>query len=161
MAAPSVRLSITIDNPTEDAEMEKLYLAHLTRTGGRGSWGTEVWMRVGKRHENADQSQDEPVARPTTQGFNSSPQRQLRHLQDLRDGSGLGLTVKLSFLTLLQLLSPSSPLDRNLISILDIAMSRPKEFDVHYSAYIVDEFLLLLGNIFKGQTGPHIDRVRQ
>ena len=25
-----------------------------------------------------------------------------------------------------------------------------------YPAYIVDEFLLLLGNIFEGQTGPQI-----
>jgi hypothetical protein len=47
--------------------------------------------------------------------------------------------------------------------LLDIAMSRPKEFDVHYSAYIVDEFLFLLGNIFDGPRrfresveGPHL-----
>ena len=34
-------------------------------------------------------------------------------------------------------------------------------FDVHYPTYIVDEFLLLLGNIFEGQTGPHIYKARQ
>jgi hypothetical protein len=40
-------------------------------------------------------------------------------------------------------------------------MSRGSEFGVHYPAYIVDEFLFLLGNIFEGQTGPHVDRARQ
>jgi hypothetical protein len=40
-------------------------------------------------------------------------------------------------------------------------MSRRQEFSGDYPAYIVDEFLLLLGNIFEGQTGPHIDRARQ
>jgi hypothetical protein len=40
-------------------------------------------------------------------------------------------------------------------------MSRLPEFDAHYPAYIVEEFLLLLGNIFEGQTGPHIDEARQ
>ena len=37
-------------------------------------------------------------------------------------------------------------------------MSRHQEFEYDYSDYIVDESLLLLGNIFKGQTGPHIDK---
>ena len=32
---------------------------------------------------------------------------------------------------------------------------------MNYPAYIIDEFLLLLGNIFEGQTGPHIDKARQ
>jgi hypothetical protein len=45
--------------------------------------------------------------------------------------------------------------------LLGIAMSRHKEFDVHCPAYIVDELLSLLGNIFEGQTGPHIDKARQ
>ena len=40
-------------------------------------------------------------------------------------------------------------------------MSRLREFDEYYPASIVDEFLLLLGNIFEGQTGPHIDKARQ
>ena len=45
--------------------------------------------------------------------------------------------------------------------LLDIAMSRLQEFESHYPAYIVDEFLSLLGDIFEGQTGPHIDQARQ
>jgi hypothetical protein len=40
-------------------------------------------------------------------------------------------------------------------------VSRREEFEADYPAYIVDEFLLLLGNIFEGQTGPHIDEARQ
>jgi Family of unknown function (DUF6535) len=111
-------------------------------------------------------------------------QRQLWRLQDLRDGGGLGFTVELFFLALSQLLSTSSSEEshsalytgtfRAITSdwskhkhslatqklLLDIAMSRLREFDVHYPAYIVDEFLLLLGNIFEGQTGPHIDEAR-
>jgi hypothetical protein len=55
--------------------------------------------------------------------------------------------------------STSTRLERNLL--LDIAMSRPDEFDGHYPAYIVDEFLLLLGNIFEGQTGSHIGEAMQ
>ena len=40
-------------------------------------------------------------------------------------------------------------------------MSRHRDFEDHYPAYTVDEFLLLLGNIFEGRTGPHIDKARQ
>jgi len=40
-------------------------------------------------------------------------------------------------------------------------MSRHREFDVHYPADIVDEFLSLLSNNFEGQTGPHIDKAKQ
>ena len=36
-------------------------------------------------------------------------------------------------------------------------MSRHREFHDHYPAYIVDEFLVLLRNIFEGQAGSHID----
>ena len=40
-------------------------------------------------------------------------------------------------------------------------MSRRNQFDGYYPAYIVDEFtLLLMANIFEGQTGPHIDEAR-
>jgi hypothetical protein len=112
-------------------------------------------------------------------------QRQLWHLQDLRDGGGLGFTVELFFLALSQLLSTSPSKEshsalytgtfRAITSdwskhkhslgtqnlLLDIAMSRWREFDGFYSAHIVDELLLLLGNIFEGQTGPHIDEARQ
>ena len=109
-------------------------------------------------------------------------QRQLWRLQDLHDGSGLGFAVELFFLALSQLLSTSSSEEshsalftgtfRAITSdwskhkhsvgtqniLLDIAMSRREDFDVHYPAYIVDEFLLLLGRILEGQTGPHIDK---
>ena len=112
-------------------------------------------------------------------------QRQLWRLEDLRDGGGLGFTVELFFLALSQLLSTSPSMEshsalytgtfRAITSdwskhkhslgtqklLLDIPLSRLREFDEHYPAYIVDEFLLLLGNIFEGQTGPHIDRARQ
>jgi len=112
-------------------------------------------------------------------------QRQLWRLQDLCDGGGLGFTVELFFLALSQLLSTSPSKEshsalytgtfRAITSdwrkhkdslgtqnlLLDIAMLHYWEFGVHYPAYIVDEFLLLLGNIFEGQTGPHIDRARQ
>jgi hypothetical protein len=112
-------------------------------------------------------------------------QRQLWRLQDLRDGGALGFTVELFFLALSQLLSISSSKGshsalytgtfRAITSdwskhkhslgtqnlLLDIAMSHRGEFDRYYPAYIVDEFLLLLGNIFEGQTGPHIDEARQ
>jgi hypothetical protein len=112
-------------------------------------------------------------------------QRQVWRLQDLGDRVGLGFTVELFFLSLGQLLSRSPSKEshsalytgtfRAITSdwskhkdslgtqklLLDIAVSRREEFDRHYPAYIVDEFLLLLGNIFEGQTGPHIDRARE
>jgi hypothetical protein len=111
-------------------------------------------------------------------------QRQLWRLQDLRDGGGLGFTVELFFLALSQLLSTSSSKEshsalytdtfrviasdwsehKNSLGtqnlLLYIAMSRRLEFEDDYPAHIVDEFLLLLGNIFEGQTGPHIDNAR-
>jgi hypothetical protein len=45
--------------------------------------------------------------------------------------------------------------------LLDIALSRGWEFDSYYPAYIADEFLTLLGNIFDGQTGLHVDEAVQ
>jgi len=108
-------------------------------------------------------------------------QRQLWRLQDLRDGGGLGFTVELFFLALSQLFSTSSSKESHSalytgtfraitsdwskhkdslatkILLLEIAMSRCQEFGVPYPPYIVHEFLILLDNIFKGQTGPHID----
>jgi hypothetical protein len=107
------------------------------------------------------------------------------HLQDLHDGGGFGFTVELFFLALSQLLSTSSSKKshsalytgtfRAITSdwrkykdalgtqnlLLYIAFSRREEFADQYPAYIVDEFLLLLGNIFEGRTGPHIGRVRE
>ena len=112
-------------------------------------------------------------------------QRQLWRLQDLHDGGGLGFTVDVFFHILSHLLSTSSSTEshsalytgtfRAITSdwrkhkhslgtqklLLHIATSRFWEFDEYYPAYIVDEFLLLLGNIFEGQTGPHIDETRQ
>ena len=112
-------------------------------------------------------------------------QRQLWRLQDLRDGDGLGFTVELFFLALPQLLSTSpsneshsalytgtfraitSDWSRHKDSLgtqkllLDIAMSRLPEFDSVYPVYIVEVSLKLLGNIFEGQTGPHIDNAKQ
>ena len=111
--------------------------------------------------------------------------RQLWRLWDLNDGGGLGFTVELFFIAFSQLLSPSSPKEshsalytgtfRAITSdwrkhkaslgtqnlLLNIIMSRRAEFNFNYPAYIVDEFLLLLGNVFEGQTGPHIDEARQ
>jgi hypothetical protein len=108
-------------------------------------------------------------------------QLQLWRLQDLHDGGGRGFTVELFFLALSQLLSTSSSKEshsalytdtfraitsdwskhKNLLGtqrlLLVIAWSRRREFEEYYPAYVVDEFLLLLGNIFEGQTGPHID----
>ena len=112
-------------------------------------------------------------------------QRQLWRLRDLCDGDGLGFTVELFFLALSQLLSTSSSTESHSALytgafraitadwskhkdspgtqklLLDIAMSRRREFDSYYPAYIVDEFLESLGNIFEGQTGPHIDKAKQ
>ena len=51
-----------IDNLTEDAEMEK-FLSAIPGSFNT-DWGTEVWRRVGKHHENEDQSQNGLVARP-------------------------------------------------------------------------------------------------
>ena len=110
-------------------------------------------------------------------------QRQLLHLQDLRDGGGLGYTVELFFLALSRLLSTSSSKEshsalytgtfRAITSdwskykyslgtqklLLYIATSRRLEFEGKYPAYIVEEFLVLLRNIFEGQAGSHIDEV--
>jgi hypothetical protein len=108
-------------------------------------------------------------------------QRQLLHLQDLRDGGGLGVMVEPFFLAAEQLLSTSSSKQsdsalyigtfraitsdwnkhKNSLAtqnfLLDIAWSRCQVFDNDYPTYIVDEFFSLLGNIFEGKTGPHID----
>jgi Family of unknown function (DUF6535) len=108
-------------------------------------------------------------------------QRQLWRMQDLCDGGGLGFIVELFFLALKQLLSTSSSKGshsalytgtfraitsdwskyKNSLGtqklLLNIAMSRCPEFNDYYPAYIADEFLVLLRNIFEGQAGSHID----
>jgi hypothetical protein len=111
-------------------------------------------------------------------------QRQLWRLQDLRNGCGFGFLVELFFLGLKQLLSKPNESyyalymgtfraitcdwKRHKSSIgtqkllLDIALSRSVDFQSIYPLYVADEFLELLGNIFEGQTGSHIDdAVRQ
>jgi hypothetical protein len=113
-------------------------------------------------------------------------QRQLLRLQDLRDGGGLGFTVELFFLAFEQLLSTSSSKESHSVPymgtfraitsdwskhkhspgthklLLDITWSRHRKFSGgHYPTYIVEEFFSLLGNIFEGQTGPHIDEAVQ
>ncbi|KAF8489960.1 hypothetical protein F5888DRAFT_1743308 [Russula emetica] len=114
-------------------------------------------------------------------------QRQLWRLQDLRDGSGFGFTVELFFLALQQLLSTSSSPEshstlymgtfRAITSdwskykdslgtqkiLLDIVVTRGWEFDLpgRYPAFIPNEFLVLLGKVFEGQTGLHIDEAVQ
>ena len=111
-------------------------------------------------------------------------QRQLWRLQDFDKGDGLGFLVELFFLVLSQPLStsPSKEAYSALFTgtfqaitsdwskhkhslgtqklLLDIAISYRWQFEGDFPTYIVDEFLLLLGNIFKGQTGPHIDEAR-
>jgi hypothetical protein len=112
-------------------------------------------------------------------------QRQLWRMQDLRDGGGLGFTVELFFLAFDQLLSTPSSKEshsalymgafRTITSdwskhkhslgtqnlLLYIAWSRVEQFGHHYPAYIVDEFLELLGNSFEGQLRSRIDKVVQ
>jgi hypothetical protein len=119
-------------------------------------------------------------------------EQQVWRLQDLRNGGGLGFRVELFFLSLSQLLSTYSSKEshsalytgtfRAITSdwsehnhspgtqklILHIATSRRAEFEAHpsvcyYPDYIVDEFLSLLGNVFKGQElkDPHIDKARR
>jgi hypothetical protein len=116
-------------------------------------------------------------------------QRQFLRLRDLRDGAGLGVTVELFFIALSRLLSTSTSTSTSKEShsalfkgtfraitsdwsvhknslgtqrlLLDIAMSRREEFGSEYPAYIIDEFLSLLGNVFEGQIGPHIDSARR
>ena len=111
-------------------------------------------------------------------------QRQLWRLHDLYDGGGLGFTVELFFLAISKLLSTSSTKEsRSLYTgtfraitsdwskykhslgtqnhLLYIVMTRCRPLEGYYPVYIVDEFVLLLNNIFEGQTGPHIDKARR
>jgi hypothetical protein len=112
--------------------------------------------------------------------------RQVWHLQDLSDGGGLGFTIELFFLALRQLLSTSSSKEshsapyigtfRTITSdwskykhilgtqklLLDmVAPDRGIISSFDYPAYITDEYLVLLGNILEGETGPHIDDIAQ
>lgn len=112
--------------------------------------------------------------------------RQLWRLQDLRDGGGLGFTVELFFLALRQLLSNSVsreshsalfvgtfraitsdwPKYKRSLGTQKILLAMVAPFDGVVSrfdcpSHITDEFLVLLGNVLKGQTGSHIDHAVQ
>jgi hypothetical protein len=43
--------------------------------------------------------------------------------------------------------------------LLNIAISRFREFDEYNSAYIAEEFFVLLRNVFEEQAGSHIEEV--
>jgi len=113
-------------------------------------------------------------------------QRQVWHLQDLRDGSGFGFTVELFLIAFKQLLSTPSSQDshsalcirtfRTITSdwreykhslgtqkiLLDaVASDRGIISEFSYPAYITDELLVLLGNVLEGQLGPHIENAVQ
>ena len=113
--------------------------------------------------------------------------RRLLRMQDLCDGGGLGFTVEIFFFALSQLLStPTSSSAKSHSALyagtfraitsdwnkhkdslgtqkllLNIAILRAYQCANDFPDHVVDEFLLLLGNIFEGQTGPHIDNARQ
>ena len=48
-------------------------------------------------------------------------------------------------------------------TLLDIVVTRGREFDLsgRYPAFLANEFLVLLGKVFEGQTGLHIDEAVQ
>jgi hypothetical protein len=141
------------------------------------------WMSVVEEFECRDLLRDLKYF-PFRSGWRGNEmQRQLWRMQDLRDGGGLGFTVELFFIALDQLLSTSSSKEshsalytgafRTITSdwskhkhslgtqnlLLYIAWSRLEQFDDHYPAYIVDQFLELLGNCFEGQTRSRIDEI--
>jgi hypothetical protein len=113
-------------------------------------------------------------------------QRQLWRLQDLSDGNGLGITIELFFISLWQLLSTSLSQEsqsalyigtlRSITSnwslykqspgtqkiLLDAVASSDDIFsNFRFPAFITDELLVVLGNVFDKQTGPHIDHAVQ
>ena len=154
-------------------------VAHTLRSilDGPGPWDVDAFREV---HDNLGGFIPLP-------NWRDNPFHRLEwRLKDLRDGGGLGFTVELFFLALKQLLSTSSSNEthpalyigtfRAITSdwrkykgslatqklLLDMLV--PHRSSIHvvsYPAYIVDEFLVLLGNILQGQTGPHIDDVVQ
>ena len=152
-------------------------VAHTLRNVLDGPWDVDAFREV---HENLGGFFILP-------NWRDNPFHRLEwRLKDLRDGGGLGFTVELFFLALKQLLSTSSSNEshpalyigtfRAITSdwrkykgslatqklLLDMLVPRRSSIHVvSYPAYIVDEFLVLLGNILQGQTGPHIDDVVQ
>jgi hypothetical protein len=112
--------------------------------------------------------------------------RQLWRMQDLRDGSGLGFTLELFFLTFRQLLSTSAAQDsdhvffrgtfevitsrwmdgkhslgtQNILLNLTcdlIVQGRGVFSDFPYPRYITDMLFQLIGDVLDGSTGSHID----
>ena len=153
MCSPAITLRNILEGQG-DADAYKELLGNLTKFRFHSSWPQDVM------------------------------QRQLWLLHDLYDGGGLGFTVQLFFLAFSKLLSTSSSKEsRSLYTgtfraitsdwrkykhslgtqnqLLHIVMTRCWSLEKYYPVYIVDEFVLLLNNIFEGQTGPHIDKVRQ
>jgi hypothetical protein len=110
-------------------------------------------------------------------------QLQLWRFQDLCFAGGLGFMVEIFFIALKELLSASPSKDsqsmlyastfraitsdwrehrdslgtQNIILHL-ISSGRGLMSRFNYPAYITDELLVFVDNIFKGQTGPHIDK---
>ena len=109
-------------------------------------------------------------------------QRQLWRFEDLRSGGGLGFCVEIFLISLKHLLSTSLSKEsqsalytstfRAITSnwrkykhslgtqkiLLHIISSRCGLISrFNYPAYITDELLVLVDNMFNGQTGPHID----
>lgn len=137
-----------------------------------GHWDTNAFQEVFKSLEAFMQV-------PSWQQNRNLLQRQLWRLQDLREGGGLGFTVELFFLALKQLLSTSSSHSALYIGTFRAIASNWEDFkgsvgtqkvlldlaasyngiisDFDYPTYITDELLTLLVNIFKGQSGDHID----
>jgi len=115
-------------------------------------------------------------------------ERQLWRLHDLRDGGGFGYSVERFFLVLAQLLPMAPSRDtystlyigtfravasnwsqhkdsigtqRVILNIICDMAIRFRGFfsDCDYPDYIIQELLVLLGNMMEGQSGSHIDKV--
>ena len=110
-------------------------------------------------------------------------QLQLWRFQDLCFAGGLGFTVEIFFISLKELLSTSPSKDsqstlytstfraitsdwreyrdssgtQNILLHL-ISSRRGLMSRFNYPTYITDELLAFVGNMFRGQTGPHIDK---
>jgi hypothetical protein len=112
--------------------------------------------------------------------------RQPWRLQDLRDGGGFGFTVELFFLSLKQLLSNTLSHDPHAALFVHtfraitsdwhkykdslgtqkvlLAVTAPSSGIIvkfNLPPDILNQFLVLLENVFKGKEGPHIDKAVQ
>jgi hypothetical protein len=109
-------------------------------------------------------------------------ERQVLRLQDLCSGGGLGFTVELFLIALKRLLSASYSKETQSELYVTTFRAITSEWSEHkhcpatqkivlhaivsrsglvsrfnYPRYITDELLVLVENMFKGQTGPHLD----